>query len=102
MLPFWKIFMYIWERADLVTSSPLSYKVAQLNWCLQEDSVLMDWCKFLLAEEEGRNEWEFVVALFTLLSLAAGVLAEEIKVPYAPPWSLTIFLSEMFGQVPVV
>lgn len=63
----------------------------------------MDWCKFLLAEEEDRNEWEYVAGLFTLLSLAAAVLAEEIKAPYAPPGgSLTIFLPEMFCQVPVV
>ena len=43
-----------------------------------------------------------MVALFLLLSLAVDVLAAEIKAPCAPPGSLTIFLPEMFGQVPVV
>lgn len=43
-----------------------------------------------------------MVALFTLFSLAADVLAEEIKAPYVPPGSLTVFLPEVFVQVPVV
>jgi len=49
----------------------------------------------------GRSE-STRVCLFTLLSLAADVLSEEIKAPCAPPGSLIVFLPEMFSQVPVV
>lgn len=81
----------------------MTYKVAQLNWCLWEDSALMDSWTFLLSVEGNGSEWEYLVGLFTLLSLAADVLAEEIKAPYpgSPTCDVWLFNCLLFKPIPV-
>lgn len=41
-----------------------------------------------------------MVALYS--AVCADALAEDIKAPNVPTRSLTVFLPEMFGQVPAV